>query len=184
VPAATTPWPPQVLHERHETRVTAEVLGHRDDARRPAGHHAERGGRPVQVGGAREQDPRAEAHEEGRTAHERHRQPVAAEDRERRGADVGAERHAGDRLRHDERPAADGQTSGPDERGDQPDEQGREQIRRRQMGGVQRQAQHDRRDRQQRPRRRCDGRSPPGHAQVLWHRCIARRHRSSIDVTP
>ena len=93
---------PQVLHERDEPVVRLQLARHADDARRPAGDHAERRGRAVEARPPREHDAAEEAEPERREAHERHGDPRVGRGLERVGLQVGAERDARERLRRAE----------------------------------------------------------------------------------
>jgi hypothetical protein len=117
----------QVLHERHEAVVAAELARHRDDPRRAARDHAQRGGRPVQFGRAGHEQARAQAHPERRGAHQHDRDPVVAQRRQRRGLDVGAERDARHGLGGDERRGRDRQPPRGGEGQRQAGDQGAEQ---------------------------------------------------------
>jgi hypothetical protein len=86
---------PQVLHERDEAIIGAEVVRHRHDPGRAPGDHAERGGRPVHRRDPREQHARADRDRERRRAHEHDRDPARAEACQRRGVQVGADHDAG-----------------------------------------------------------------------------------------
>ena len=144
---------PQVLHERDEPVVRPELARHADDARRPAGDHAERRGRAVEARPPREHDAAEEAEPERREAHERHGDPRVGRRLERVGLQVGAERDARERLRRAEADRRDLEPARAPQRDDEPDQQRPEQVRRGDPGDAEQPADDERREERAGPRR-------------------------------